>query len=252
MSPGKGDPAEPAEPILRDREFEAFRREKWKDAAYNDERLGVRRRLAAIAGLAGEALAAGGIRLEARASLHHPYTFNRFCVDTQFAYLSRSKAERKPLKTILGVDLGKDIDTDYTHLIFYVEIRFEGLEVGLKLHKDAWWDGQNLKRKVAADGACAAFAEILNALPPGFALSIHDWRRRYEPGAIHKSDVNRVFGYYTPGEHWLHIRREIPRGDPRMGTRELTDAIVSDLAACGPAYRFALWTPENDFLFGPA
>lgn len=240
---------EAADPIIRDQAFEAFRRDKWKDPFYNEERLGVRRRLAAIADLAKDALAADGIRVEARASLHHPYTFNRFCVDSQFAYLSRSKAERKPLKTILGVDLGKDIDTDYIHLILYVEIRFEGLDVGLKLHKDAWWDGQNLKHKVGADEHCAAFAGILNALPAGFALSIHDWRRRYEPGSIHKSDVNRIFGYYTPGEHWLHIRREIPRGDPGIGTREMTDAIVSDLRACGPAYRFALWTPENNFIF---
>jgi hypothetical protein len=117
----------------------------------------------------------------------------------------------------------------------------------MKIHSSAWWDGQNLKNRCAGDDGLREFLDILNALP-GFVLSIHDWRKEYRCGELYRSDLRNYFEYYTPGEHWLHLRKRYPRDDVRPRAPEWTETAGADLRALAPAYRFAAWTPENNHL----
>ena len=51
--------------------------------------------------------------------------------------------------------------------------------------------------------------QMLKALPPGFDLRLHDWRKEYPAPRANVDDTREFFGSYTPGEHWLHLVRVV-------------------------------------------
>jgi len=235
------------DPWFDDASFEAFAKEKQRDAKYNADRLKVKRRLAALGKAVRPALEEADLRLAVQTSLSHPYTYNAFRVDSMWVYFSRPEGEKKFLREIFGRALGKDLDPGFQHVLLLVGIDSEGVEVSLKIHSSAWWDGQNLKNRCRRDADLLAFLEVLNALP-GFVLSIHDWKKEYRCGSLRRSDLANYFAYYTPGEHWLHLRKRYGRDDPRVRGEAWVRIAGDDLRSLAPAYRFAAWGPENNHL----
>lgn len=233
------------------RDFAAFEKQKQRDSDFNGERLLVKRKLAALGKEIAPALAAAGLDLEARTSLSHPYTYNAFRVDSMWVYFGRSEAAKKAIKKKLGAELGKDVDPTYQGAILLVEIDERRVACGFKIHPAAWWDGQNLARRVkSGDAAAAELTRILNALPAGYAMTIGDWRRRYEAGKLYPDDIRNYFQYYRPGEVWLHLLHETPREAAIAAGPVLARDLGPRLAALAPLYRFTAWTPENDFVLG--
>jgi hypothetical protein len=238
---------EPVDLVFRDADFDAFEKSKWRNPAFNNERLKTRRKLTAMGKRISPRLAEAGLALEMQASLSHPYTFNKYSVDSLWIYWSRADAERKKLKKLLGWELGKDLDPNYVHCILVLGLDVAKVEIALRVHSAAWWDGQNLKNKCKTEAAVREWTAILNALP-GFVLNIHDWKKEYRCGTLLPGDVANFFEYFVPGEHWLHLRRTIPRGTAILGSPEFVEAAAADLVRLVPAYRFVAWTPQNDHL----
>jgi hypothetical protein len=235
------------------RDFAAFEKEKQRSAEFNAERLVVKRKLAALGKDLAPALAAAGLDLEARTSLSHPYTYNGYKVDSMWVYFGRSDAAKKEIKKRLGGELGKDVDPTYQGVILLVEIDRDRVACGLKIHPAAWWDGQNLARRVrSADREAEALAALLNALPRGYAMTIGDWRKRYEAGKLYAADVRNYFQWYRPGEVWLHLLHETPREAAIAAGPALAAELAPRLAALAPIWRFAAWAPGNDFVLGKA
>jgi hypothetical protein len=231
------------------RDFAAFRREKQRDAEANPERLLVKRKLAALGKALAPALAAPGLDLAVKTSLSHPYTYNGFKVDSMWVYFGRGEAAKKAVKKRLGGELGKDVDPTYQGVILLVEIDERRVACGLKIHPAAWWDAQNLARRVKAEGgAPEALTAILNALPRGYALSIGDWKKRYEAGELYPADIRNYFQYWKPGEQWLNLLHETEKDAAIARGPALAEDLAPRLAALAPAWRFAAWAPENDFV----
>src|SRR5262245_20132376 len=191
-------------------DFRAFEKEKWRNEAWNGDRLIVKRRLLALGKSLQDALKPAGLDLVARASLHHPYTFNAYCVSEMWTYLSRKS--RGALKMLFGEDLGKDLDPNYVQLLLLLSIDFDGVGLALRIHPQAWWEGQNVKNKCADETRLLEFRALLNALD-GFVLSIHDYKKEYRCGKLFRDDVSTFFQYYTPGNHWLNLRRRWAKDD---------------------------------------
>lgn len=233
---------------FRDRDFELYRPELQRNEEYNDARLVVRRRLDAIGKAASKELASKTISFASRASLHHPYTFNGYRVRTQFAYLSRGDKERKDLKRILGVELGKDLDQNFAHTLIVLEIYQHGLEVALRIHKDAWWDGENLKRRLARQPDREEFATLLKELPE-YGLRIDDHKRIHACESMTAAEVSETFGYFTPGNHWLHISRDFDREDPFVTEPGFLQRIIEEFRRLLPTYSFCHWSKKNNHLF---
>ena len=192
------------------------------------------------------------VALVSRASLHHPYRFNRFKVDSQWVYLSRAEKERRALKRILGVDLGKDLDQNYTHVLLVIEIHEHGLEVACRIHKDAWWDGENLKRRAAQVEQREALAETPGRTGRLRDAGIHDFKRIHDCANITASEIKDMLGYYVPGEHWLHVCQEFPRDCGFVTEPGFAPRVEQEIRTLLPLYRFATWSPENNFLFDGA
>ncbi len=247
----RSDPPLPPGVRFLPTDFERFRPEVQSNPEYNAERLEVRRKLDAIGKHLCRKLEGERIALTARASLHHPYRFNRFQVDSQWVYLSRAEKERRLLKRILGVELGEDLDQNYVHVLLVLEIHQHGLEIALRVHKDAWWDGENIKRRLAAAAERESFAALLRSLA-GYGLHIHDYRNVHACGTMTAEEVANTIQYYKPGEHWLHIERAIPRDDPWIAADGLLERLEVEFRRLLPVYGFIGWSPSNNFLFQSA
>ncbi len=235
--------AAPFEPF-RERDFLAYEAHRQRDPEYNALRLSVRRKLKRIVdAVRQQAADAAGVELSAQGGLHHPYTFNSYRVREQRAYLCRSDKERKVLAAFFGEALGKDAETHYIQPVLEVSLDDQVVEAALRIHPLAWWDGEHLKKKVRDDAGMAEWCRLLNALPTGFALKLHDWRKVYWARTARPAELQEYFASYTPGEHWLHLVRELPREDALAMGLEAPQWAVASLLALLPLYRVVLWAP---------
>ena len=231
------------DPFLK-RDFLAYESHRQKDSEYNALRLSVRRKLKKIADETRKrAKAECEVELSVQAGLHHPYSFNSFRVREQRAYLCRSNRERKKLATYFGEALGKDAETHYIQTVLEVCLDEQIVEAALRIHPHAWWDGEHLKKCVQTDDGMTELVTMLNALPPGFGLRMHDWRKVYWAASIRPGDLREYFAAYTPGEHWLHLVRELPSEDALALELDAPQWLVTSLLSLLPIYRLILWEP---------
>lgn len=229
-----------------------------RDPQFNDRRLVTRRKLlsiaqAALERLALDATASGGeLELAVRTSLHHPTVFNHMRVKRMWAYIGRGKKEKSRIKRILGAELGKDLDAAYRNAYFCVAIDDSALEVSLKIHPDAWFDGQNLVQRTTKEGL-ALWLALLNSTP-GYRLRLDNWKGEWICGQITSDWLREFFKFYKPGELGLSVERRWPAPAGARGAAldaSVPALLVDELRQLAPLYRFAAWSQESDFLFTP-
>jgi hypothetical protein len=89
----------------------------------------------------------------------------------------------------------------------------------------------------------AEWCRMLKTLPPGFGLRMHDWKKIYWASAAHPQEMREYFESYTPGNHWLHLVRELPGEDALAMEAEAGEWLVGSMLAVLPIYAFILWEP---------
>lgn len=231
--------------VFLERDFKAYERHRQDDPEYNALRLSVRRKLKAIVDGVQKAAKAAGYDLSAQAGLHHPYTFNAYRVREQRAYLCRGAKERKQLAAFFGDALGKDAETHYIQTVLECCLDDCIVEAALRVHPQAWWDGENLKKKVLGDAAgMDEFVRLLRALPPGFNLKLHDWKKDHWCAQAKANEVKEMLQHYTPGNHWLHVQRQLPKEDAVAMGPDAEAWVRASLLALLPLQRFTLWVPS--------
>ena len=247
-------PAEPrpsAGPVLfEEGDFHALTDPLCRDPQYDDRRLSARRKLLALGKRAAARAAADGLALDCRTSLHHPHVFNGMRVTRLWAYLARARGERSRLRGILGPELGRDLDAAYRNAYLCLALEGSFLEASLRIHPDAWYDGQNLVNRVAREGL-AAWRAHLNALP-GFQLRLHDWKGEWRCGTLTTDALEEFLSFYRPGEHALAIERRYPAPPGARGpalSPEAPQELLEALHGLVPLYRYTAWSRESDFLF---
>lgn len=221
-----------------------------RDPQYDDRRLVLRRKLLALGKVSASRAKAEGLSLDVRASLHHPHAFNQMQVRRIWFYACRDKAEKKRLRGVIGADLAKDLDAAYRNAYLCAAVEADALEVSLRIHADAWFDGTNLVNRVKAEGL-DRWRELLNRLD-GFRLRLADWKGEWLCGALSRDRIEEFLKYYRPGEHALSVERRwpSPSGERSEGLDPaLPETMAGEIARLVPMYRFAAWSQESDFLF---
>lgn len=255
---GAGSPAPEPRPLEGELTFEegdlfALADPLSRDPQHNERRLILRRKLLAL----GKVFLSGpgaGLGLECRTSLHNPHTFNHNQVRRIWAYLCRGKGEKQRLRRVLGPDLARDLDAAYRNAYLCLAAESEALEVSLRIHPDGWYDGQNLVRRVAAEGPRPLLA-LLDALP-GFFLRLADWKGEWRCGGMPPERLEEFFRFYRPGEHALVLERRwpgpraVPEARRALFAPEVPALLLAELGRLLPVYRYAAWSSESDFLFG--
>ncbi|MFT5476770.1 MAG: hypothetical protein ACI8Y8_002110 [Planctomycetota bacterium] len=216
----------------------------------NDRRLIARRKLLGLAKDVAKRAKPLGVALDVRSSLHNPNKFNGKRVNRLWSYAMRAKAEKTRLRKIVGADLAKDLNSAYRNAYLCCAIEHDALEVSLRVHPDAWFDGQNLVHRTRAEGV-RPWLDLLNALD-GFQLRMHDWRGEWRCGSLTAEKLEEFLGYYTPGEHRLSIERRWPAPSGSRGpvlADGVPQAMVEESLRLLPLYRYMVWSQESDFLF---
>jgi hypothetical protein len=225
-----------------------------RDPAYNDARLCLRRKLATLAKTFTASPREPKLPMDSRTSLHNPHTFNGNQVRRLWAYICRDKKEKARLKKVVGADLAKDLNAAFRNAYLCLAVEAEGLETSLRIHSDAWFDGQNLVRRVQKEGF-AEFASLLNELD-GYFLRLADWKGEWRCGDLDGTRLKEFFGYYKPGEHALVIEKRwpAPKSQPALRAalfgEDVADSLLAELERLLPVYRFTAWSEESDHLFG--
>jgi hypothetical protein len=225
-----------------------------RDPQYDDRRLVLKRKLATLASRFVDTRRKPKLPLESRTSLHRPHAFNGNRVRRMWAYICRNKSEKTRLRRIIGADLARDLDAAFRNVYFCLAVESEALEVSLRIHSDAWFDGQNLVRRIAAEGS-ERFLEILNELD-GYRLRLDDWKGEWRCGELTRDSLEEFLRYYEPGTHALAIERRWPAPVKQPAVRvmmfgdEVAGLMGEELERLVAVYRFAAWSKESDFLFG--
>lgn len=252
-SPAGPDPEPRVEAALvafTEGDFHALSPALARDPQYNDRRLELRRKLLALAKVFCAEAKEVGVALDARTSLHNPHAFNHMQVKRMWTYACRPKAEKTRLRRTIGAELAKDLDSAYRNAYLCAAVESDVIEVSIRVHADAWFDGQNLKNRVRAEGV-DGWKRLLNELD-GFRLRLADWKGEWPCGALTRERVEEFLKYYTPGEHSLAIeaRFPAPAGSRQEAiSSEMPARIVEMLVKLLPMYRFVAWSEESDFLF---
>jgi hypothetical protein len=236
---------------LEEGDFHALSEACARDPQYNDRRLVLRRKLLGLGRTFAERARQAGLELDVRTSLHHPHAFNGMQVRRQWVYACRPKKEKTRLRRLLGAELAKDLDAAYRNAYLCVAVEAEALEASLRIHADAWFDGQNLVRRTAAEGL-DAWKGLLNALE-GYRLRLADWKGEWPCGALGRERLEEFLRYYKPGEHGLAVERRWPAPAGARGAAlapETPERLVLELLRLVPLHRYAAWSEESDFLFG--
>lgn len=159
--------------------------------------------------------------------------------------MCRGPKERKKIAAVFGDALGKDAETHYIQTVLEVCLDDQIVEAALRIHPQAWWDGENLKKKLLADaGKLEEFCQLLKALPAGFNLKLHDWKKDHWCAQAKAGEVKEMLSHYTPGNHWLHVQRQLPKEDAVAMGPEAQAWVHASLLALLPVFRFTLWDPS--------
>ena len=252
-TPAEPRPAE-GEVVFEEGDLYALSEGLDRDPQYNERRLVARRKLAALA----KQFVAGPRRpqlpLDSRTSLHAPHAFNGKRVSRLWTYICRDKAEKSRLKKVVGADLAKDLDAAFRNAYLCLALEADRVEVSLRIHADAWFDGTNLKRRIDADGP-APLVAILRELD-GFTLRMADWKGEWPCGAMEPQRLKEFLGYWEPGTHALVVEKVWPAPPSQPAARqalfapEVPGLLLEELERLVPLYRYAAWSKESDHLFG--
>ncbi len=235
-------------------DFEALADRRARDPEYNAQRLKARRKLLTWGKAAQKRCKAETeLALDVRTSIHNPHAFNGNSVRRLWVYMVRAKAEKTRLRKVLGRDLAKDLDSAYRNAYLTIALEPDRLEVGLRIHADAWYDGRNLANRFQADGPAQLLA-LLRTLD-GFQLRLHDWKGEWPCGEdLTPEKLEDYFKHWIPGEHHLIVDRRFPvPSDPAAREAamapEVPGMLQDELLRLVPLYRYAVWSEESDHLF---
>ncbi len=115
----------------------------------------------------------------------------------------------------------------------------------IETFKETFGDRPKGKKKVLGDPArLEEFCQLLRALPPGYNLKLHDWKKDHWCSSAKPAEIKEMLGHYTPGNHWLHVQRQLPKEDAVAMGPEAETWVRTSLLALLPLYRFTLWDPS--------
>jgi hypothetical protein len=231
-------------------DFDAYTVEKWSSNMWNRQRLEVKQRAMVLGKEVAETLGAAGAALSLGASDEHPSLWNKKKVDCQWVFLWRNEDERKVLEAV--VDRDRKLATTlldptpfHRHAFLTFRIDAEGLEIALKIHRSAWVDATNLRRKLQTAAGAAEMARLLAVLPDGFRVGVGDESRA---SSLATPDLlGTLLARHQEGE-WFFVSRRVPRDEAIAAGTPLAATVIADFEWLWPLYRFLAWSRDNDFV----
>jgi hypothetical protein len=233
---------------LTQADFDAYLEPKWGSNRFNLERMKAREKLQALATQAAAASSLAGLDLGQEATHDHPTIFNHKRVDAQWVFFSRPESERKRLGLVIDKEhpLHRRIEDPaphHHHVVLSLRLDTAGLEVGMRVHENAWLDVRNLSARCERPEDRAELLRLLGALPDAVACL---GGANAPASEVTEGQVAEAASALGHGQEWLSITRSFERTDPILATGDLVPAAADLLDRLLPVYRFTAWSESND------
>lgn len=232
-------------------DFDAFEEKKWGSNAFNRERLEVKLKLTALGNELKAKFPDGFSELEMGMTEERPSIFNQHQVKYLTLFFFRNEKERRALGGIMDkaksiADILHDPAAHHRHIIIGVRVGLQGVEAGLWLHKDAWVDWKNVVQRCSEHWERGKLGEVVEDLPESI---------RFGRGAGLAADAqpakkvapDEILGGFGDAEPWTVFGEGFERGDPVLGSDELTGKLTGLFGALVPLHKFIGWRRDNDF-----
>jgi len=247
-SPGKQE----QNGFFSEKDFDAYFENKWKSNMFNRERLEVKQKLLSFVPVINEILDSQGISLEHQVTDEHPSLWNKKQVSEQWLFFSRGKEERKNLQDIIDSDKKlahtlADTTPYFKHVFIGLMINHQGLETGIRIHRNAWVDWQNLVNRLNSAGEFNGFLDLLESLPDRFEIGVtgSDLSGTGDFSAESWENIKQDF---SDQEQWFFIGHRISRDAVSESPEESLELIREDFSHLCRIYGFFAWTRGNNFI----
>lgn len=232
-------------------DFLAYEERKWSSNRFNLERMRARETLQALATAAAADAGLAALGLGVESTHDHPTIFNNKKVDAQWVFFARPEAERKRLGVLIDKEhplhrVVEDPAPHHLHALLGLRLDLSGLEVGLRVHRNAWIDTRNLTARCADAADRATLLGLLGGVPDAV---VRLGGSELAAGQVDDAALAALAAHdgELPGD-WLYVARRFDREDPVLSTPDLAAAVGSTLALLVPLYSFAAWREDNDHL----
>jgi uncharacterized protein YktB (UPF0637 family) len=231
-------------------DFDAYLPEKWASNMFTLPRRRVREKLDALGKSLSEELAAAGLTLVAHLSDEHPSLWNNKKVDTQWLFFSRDEDALETLSEIIDTERTlaatlADPTPLYRHVFLGVSLNQEHLEVGLRLHYDAWVDRKNLLSLVSGEEGRERFARLRESLPDHYEIGVVG-EEMVALRDLTGDALAACVGRLEEVRGWLFIGARMPRDQVAVLGADVSETALETIRLLVPVYRFAAWSPDND------
>jgi hypothetical protein len=238
--------------------FDAYRKEKWRSRAFNLERLAVKEVLGALgSALAGPLGVAGSVSLAVELSAEYPALCNQKQVDAQHLVFTRPPALRREIERVVDRARGmasviEDPSPQRSHVVLIASVTVDHVFTGLKLHRDAAVDRQNLETQLADAARAQELMALLAGLPADIDVGIDAVCVKPAAGAClgyMRTLIERLNAPLALGQsRWLTMGRRIAREQAIALGAELAGHVERVLVAVLPIYRYMAWSHDNDHI----
>lgn len=231
-------------------DFEAYLPEKWSSNMFTLPRRRVKDKLEILGQLLDGQLKEEGLPLVMHLSDDHPSLWNRKKVDTQWLFFSRDEDAQKELSEIIDTEKTlaatlADPTPLYRHVFIGVSVNKDHLEVGLRLHHDAWVDRKNLIALVGTPESGERFDSLRAGLPEGFVMGLVGGEMT-SATQIDSEGLGGLIGEFDEKKGWIFLGIRFPAAEAAEMGGDAQARIVESFAALIPLYRFFAWSPSND------
>lgn len=234
--------------VLED--FEAYLPEKWSSNMFTLPRRRVKDKLESLGQLLLDELAQAGLRLEMHLSDDHPSLWNKKKVDTQWLFFSRDEDAKKKLSEVIDTEKTlaatlADPTPLYRHVFIGVSVDQGNLEVGLRLHHDAWVDRKNLVALVSNPDSNVAFDALRSGLSDGFVMGLVGGELTPVKD-LDPEGLRRITAEFDQKKGWLFLGMRMSNVEAAGMGEEARERIRDFFRSLVPVYRFFAWSPSND------
>ncbi|MBN2362150.1 MAG: hypothetical protein JXR83_22050 [Deltaproteobacteria bacterium] len=235
-------------------DFALYRPERRTSAMYTLKRRAVKDKLRALEECLRSALGASLDGLAAEFSDDSPSLVNHHCVDRQWLCWLRDAAAQQRLRSLLDkIKLtapdALDVAAHHKHAHLALVVDERGVEVGLRLHRRASVDRENLAARLKEGWARDGLARLIGRCGEGALFGACDGRELPTVAAAAASaEAMATLADEAAGREWLAVCALTPADDAVAAGAALAESCGQRLHALAEIYRFCAWTPDNDHI----
>lgn len=235
-------------------DFALYRPERRTSAMYTLKRRAVKDKLRALEAQLRPTLGSVLDGLSADYSDESPSLVNHHCVDRQWLYWQRDAAAQQRLKGLQGeIKLtapdALDVAAHHKHVHLALVIDERGVEIGIRLHRRATVDRENLAARIKEGWARDTLVKLVARCGDGAYFGACTGRDLPTTAATEASaDALSSLIEGAAEREWLAVSVLCPAADAVARGTALLELCREKLTALADIYRFCAWTSDNDHI----